>query len=147
MARRWAGKRWLGLVGAFGFATVLGLAGCSSPGGVCSAVGWINKLTITLTGDLSDVADVKLCVEDQCAPTDNSQPSEALAQVTHAQQDGSTGTWIFMTGMGSPADFTVRVYAADGTVLSDAQSAPEWVRVGGSEECGGPGEATLTVNI
>lgn len=40
---------------------------------------------------------------------------------------------------------TVRALAADGTVVSDTEVTPEWVRVGGSEQCSGPGEATVTV--
>lgn len=147
MVRPWAGKRWLGLVGAFGLATLLGVTGCSSLGTPCTAVAWFNELTITLTGDFVDVTDVKLCIEDQCAPVDGSQPPAALSQVKLAEQDGSTGTWVFKTGMSSPENFTVRVYTADGTVLSDTPAEPQWVRVGGSEECGGPGEATLTVHI
>lgn len=42
---------------------------------------------------------------------------------------------------------TVRTLASDGTALSNTKVTPEWVRVGGSEQCGGPGETTVTVTV
>ncbi|KRF09091.1 hypothetical protein ASH00_05390 [Arthrobacter sp. Soil782] len=64
--------------------------------------------------------------------------------VTRVQND----EWTANLGMSTPGEITVRALDADGDVLAEEVFAPEWVRVGGSEQCGGPAEAgpvTLTV--
>jgi hypothetical protein len=44
-----------------------------------------------------------------------------------------------------PGTVAVTVLGPDGAVLAAVDGAPDWVRVGGSAECGGPHEATVTV--
>lgn len=44
-----------------------------------------------------------------------------------------------------PASVAVRVLDRDGTELSRVEAGPDGVRVGGTEECSGPHEATVTV--
>lgn len=139
------GRRWVGLTNVLGIAAVLGLTGCTTLGVACPTFGWVNELTVTLDGGNSRVVDIKLCIADACAPVDGGYPPGELSQVALAEQDGSTDTWVFTTGMSTPSQFTVRVYDADGIALSGTPVTPEWVRIGGSEECGGPGEATVTV--
>lgn len=58
--------------------------------------------------------------------------------------DHDDDAWIFSVD-GLPETFTVRSVAADGTVLSEAVVTPDWVRMGGNERCGEPGEDTVTV--
>lgn len=67
-----------------------------------------------------------------------------LGLISVTDYDGDT--WTFSVD-GLPETFTVRSLAADGTVLSDTEVTPEWVRVGGSAQCGGSGEATVTVTV
>lgn len=43
--------------------------------------------------------------------------------------------------MTAPENVTVRALDTAGEVLTEEEFALEWRRVGGSEECGGPGEA------
>lgn len=127
--------------------TTWGLAACSPPGVACPAIGWINELTVTLDGNVAPVADVKLCIDEACVPMATGTPPEELAQVGLATQNGTTDEWVFTTGMSTPERFSVRVYNANGEVLADRDVTAEWVRVGGSEACGGPGEATVTVQL
>ena len=47
--------------------------------------------------------------------------------------------------MATPVEVDIAVLGPDGAVLAETTAAPEWVRVGGSEECGGPMEGTVTV--
>lgn len=125
----------------------LSVASCSSGDVVCPAIGWINKLTIQLEGDVSQVADVTLCVDDLCVPSEDGTAPDELAQVGQAAQDGNTGQWVFTTSMSTPESFSVRVLSADGTVLANAPASANWVRVGGSEQCGGPRQATVIVQL
>ncbi|WP_299168467.1 hypothetical protein [uncultured Arthrobacter sp.] len=56
--------------------------------------------------------------------------------------------WRIDVGMSAPEQVTLRALDADGDVLAEEDFPLEWVRVGGSEQCGGPGEAgpvTLSV--
>jgi len=121
------------------------LTGCTSLPSACSAVGWSNSLTVELEGDTSGVSQVQLCTEDGCAPARDIDPSGPLGQISVARQAG--GTWSFSTGMTNLDALTVRTIAADGAVISETEVTPEWVRVGGSEQCGGPGKATVRVEI
>ncbi|HYO35192.1 MAG TPA: hypothetical protein VER97_03890 [Geodermatophilus sp.] len=44
-----------------------------------------------------------------------------------------------------PGTVEVTVLGPDGAVLAEVEADPDRVRLGGSEECGGPHEATVTV--
>ena len=44
-----------------------------------------------------------------------------------------------------PETVDVTVLGPDGAVLAELTADPEWERVGGSAECGGPMAATVTV--
>lgn len=119
------------------------LAGCAGPlTDACPAIGWMNTLTVEVTGDAARVAHVDLCVADGCA-SDPERPAE-LGVVRGTPTGGDT--WRFELS-GGPEAFSVRVYDATDAVLADAPVQPEWVRVGGTERCGGPHEATLTIEV
>ena len=50
--------------------------------------------------------------------------------------------------MGSPDSATLRALSASGEVLAERDVTLEWVRVGGTERCGGPaqtGPISLTI--
>ena len=47
--------------------------------------------------------------------------------------------------MAAPESVVVTVLGADGSDLAEVSADLEWHRVGGSEECGGPMETTVTV--
>ena len=55
-----------------------------------------------------------------------------------------TGTAVSF-GMGTPDSVVVTVVGPDGAVLAEVHADLDWERVGGSEECGGPMAATVTV--
>lgn len=134
------GRRRAGFVAVAGLVTAIGLTGCVPF--ACPAIGWSNTLTVLLDGDASAVDRVQLCTDAGCAPAEDVDLSGPLGLIRVTEHDGDT--WTFSVD-GLPESFTVRSLAADGTVLSDMEVTPEWVRVGGSARCGGPGEATVTV--
>lgn len=136
-----------GLVAGATLLLGLALPACAPTVTACPAIGWINELTIQLEGHVSEVAKVQLCIQELCVPADDGVAPDALEQVAPMPEGGTADTWLFSTGMSTPDAFTVRVLSTDGTILTDVEAMPEWVRVGGSEQCGGPGEATVTVRV
>lgn len=134
------GRRRAGLLAVAGLVTVMGLTGCIPF--ACPAIGWTNALTVQLDGDTSTVDQVQLCTDAGCAPVEDEDITGPLGFVTVEEQNGDA--WTFSVD-GFPDTFTVRTLAADDTVLSDTAVTPEWERIGGSEQCGGPSVATVTV--
>jgi len=132
---------------AFGLLGPLSLAtGCMvAEGEVCPAIGWVDTLTVRIVGDPAQVADVKLCTEAGCAPSATGPAPPGLQAVSLIPGAGA-GEWRFAL-VTRPAEFSVRAYDRDGTVLHDAPAAPDWIRIGGSERCGGPSEATVEVEV
>lgn len=108
------------------------------------APGWSNTLTVQLDGDTSAVDQVQLCTDAGCAPAEDVDLLGPLGLIRATEHDGDT--WTFSVE-GLPDTFTVHALAADGTVFSDTEATPEWARIGGSAQCGGPGEATVTVQL
>lgn len=125
-----------------GLVTAMGLTGCVPF--ACPAIGWTNTPTVELDGDTATVAQVQLCTDAGCAPADDVDMTGPLGLISVADRDGDT--WTFSVDS-LPDTFTVRTLAADGTVLSDTEVTPEWERVGGSAQCGGPGEATVAATV
>lgn len=167
------GKSW---PGAAVVVSSMLLPGCAGSGESveCPAIGWSNNLLVELEGNVSAVAEVQGCVDGACsqvvqpapqtdAPVEkitpeasggtgnktgqkSHLPSQYFSPYTASRRDGDS--WAVNLDMDAPKNVTVRALDADGTVLAEDEYALEWVRVGGSEQCGGPGEAgpvTLTV--
>jgi hypothetical protein len=138
------------------------LLGCSMlPQLACPAIGWVNMATVTLKGTVQKVHTVQLCIEDTCSVTADEmlrqdEPLQLATAIPDAQSAVPTSapttvppiglrvddhTWTFQVGMSAPKAVTVRASSADGTVLAERKVTLEWTRVGGTEQCGGPGEA------
>lgn len=135
----------------------------------CTAIGWANTLTVTLDGGTDDVSLVQLCIDDECSTPAPSQPyfGEPAPGETLGPEDLETYTpdpravelsyfaskindhsWEIALSMSSPENVTLRAFSASGRVLADEDMTLNWVRVGGSERCGGPEEAApVTLEI
>lgn len=163
-----AGKLLVGLSAVFIASAVL--SGCSGPiMNACTAIGWANTLTVTLDGGTDDVSLVQLCIDDECSTPAPSQPyfGEPAPGETLGPEDLETYTpdpravelsyfaskindhsWEIALSMSSPENVTLRAFSASGRVLADEDMTLNWVRVGGSERCGGPEEAApVTLEI
>ncbi|TIH30825.1 hypothetical protein [Subtercola vilae] len=138
------------IVAMVGAVAMLALSACASPfGQACTAIGWINSLDVRLDGTadaVAGVAWVELCDDSGCSKTaeqvramQTATPGAALP-LYQASASGAA-SWNVSVGMSRPAQVTVTAYAADATVLGATAATPEWARVGGSEQCGGPGAA------
>jgi hypothetical protein len=121
------------------------VGGCAAGGAdggetACTAIGWSDLLRVEVRGDAARVEAVRYCDTDGCWPDPSASPgSGPLGDVTR-----SGDTWN-LTIFGAPESVTLQLVAGDGTVLREVERDPGWVRVGGTEECGGPHEATVTV--
>lgn len=120
------------------------IGGCG-PGGldgetVCTTIGWSDLLRVEVQGDANRVDDVLYCDAEGCWPDPSASPGAGpLGDVTR-----SGDTWN-LTMFGAPESVTLRLVTDDGTVLREVEREPSWVQVGGTEECGGPHEAAVTV--
>lgn len=143
-------------------------AACAPLPAVCTTIGYSSTLTVTLAEPRDDVA-LELCLIDGCTPRPVDEvPSDAPIEPcvddgcwtqSPAADDGpdvaADGQWVLERGDGldgwtisilSGGDVVAyRLLAADGTVLAEGESRPDWVRVGGTEQCGGPTEAELVL--
>ena len=124
--------------------TGVALTGCDATT-ACPAIGYGNVLTVALADGWPP--DAGRTVHLECPG-----PCDVVAVRTgdgdsgdgaSAPLNGASVSFPF-TG-GRPASVVVAVLDTAGTELARVETELEWVRVGGSEECGGPGEATVTV--
>lgn len=109
--------------------------------GACPAVAWSNTLTIELGADRPAAHAVRVDCPTPCGlvlGTPDDGPD------THTRPLARGDTTVSFE-MAAPDSVTATVLAADGAVLTVAELDLDWVRVGGSTECGGPAEARATV--
>lgn len=132
-------------------------AGCTN---ACPAIGWVNSVTVELSGDVSRVDSVQLCADGRCSEL-SPEPGTAAPRVVETMPPGPTapvtkpatpvmapfyaarvdaGTWSFTVNMSSPNHVTARALSVAGEVLVEKDADLEWKRVGGSAQCGGPSE-------
>ena len=153
------GIQLFGLIAALVLSSAL--AGCSVFD-VCPAIGWNNTLTVTLEGATRNVSVVELCADDVCSAPARSQLSSdqpvrietfnpqhlatptadpSAIQLPYFASKIDEHSWEISTGMATPERVTLRALSASGEVLAERDVTLNWVRVGGTERCGGPGEA------
>ena len=134
-------SRWIA-GGACVMAAALALAACDSGAGtVCPAIGWSNGLTVALADDWPPVEGGSLLVE--CSSRCGMYGREGADDELSVPLSGpSTVVQLDMT---APDSVVLSVIGADGTEVAQHDADLEWVRVGGSEECGGPHAASVVV--
>ncbi|MFF2832818.1 hypothetical protein ACFVSK_13725 [Cellulosimicrobium cellulans] len=135
---------WAGTIAVIAGALVLVVvlvSRFSSGPRACPAVGYANLLEVVLTGDTGDVAHLQVHEGDEHAVW---QPSPATgpdaAEPSVPPRDGDT--WTF-TLFYPPDQVGLRALDEAGEVLAQTEKNVDWVRVGGSEECGGPMEGRI----
>jgi hypothetical protein len=121
-------------------AIVFTLTGCG--GSTCSAVGWSNTVVVEVDDGVA-VSTVEVCDERGCS---NAPAPDGLTGFSSPQRTGDG--WVFeLPDMSTPDELIVRALDANCTVLREVTVAPEWKRIGGSEQCGGPGEARVRLEL
>ncbi|WP_300266284.1 hypothetical protein [Microbacterium sp.] len=121
--------------GMLGVALVAGATGCTPPGAVCPAIGWINTVIVDASAFGEDVF-VQLCVDAGCSTEPGTPPtvSSDLGVPALAEDDE------FHVGMTTPEHATVRIYDASGTLIRESEHDIAWVL--SAEACGGPATAS-----
>ena len=144
------------------------LTGCGSPATACPAIMYGASLTVRLADDwptgAAESATVRCPEGGQCGlilpsdvtvlpePEEVPVPSPQTAQPpTPERSPGNSGmAQVFDGGAqrwslyGAHEELVVSVSGAGG-VLTAATVRPDWVRVGGTEDCGGPAAAEVVV--
>ena len=136
----------------------------------CPAIGYVSTVRVELVGNAEDVAEVRLCDGDgdgdgNCSapaaeprmedaplvviePDDLDElvtepsPVPTREEVPYFATKNDENSWSMDVLSGLPSDVVVTAYRADGSVAGETSSTLEWVRVGGSEQCGGPMETS-----
>ncbi len=116
---------------------VLALTACDGGvGRACPAIAWGNGLTVELADGWppGEGRSVRVACPQSCGL----EVPDGVAPLV-----GDRATVSFL--METPDSVDVAVLGPDGGVLAGLTADLEWERVGGSAECGGPHEATVTV--
>ena len=117
------------------------VAGCTPS--ACPAIGWGRTLTVELADGWP--AGTGRTVHLECT-----EPCDVLSLQPRGPGEGPSSpvlgtTATFQPTQGAFESVVVTVLDAEGAELARVEAEPEWVRVGGTEECGGPTESTVTV--
>ena len=107
---------------------------------VCPAIGWGSALIVEFAEDWPEVpGGVRIECRPECM-------SDVLEEGPPEMVESPAGTSVTVSYvMSAPDSVAVTVVGADGTELTEVDADLDWRRVGGSEECGGPHEATVVV--
>ena len=120
------------------------VTGCSSQT-TCPAILHGHTLTVALADGWQSQPGRTLHVECSRPCDDGPAGGRSLVGRSSVSVSGSAASTAFGFTLGAPDSVVLTVLDAAGTELARVEVEPEWVRVGGSEECGGPSEATVTV--
>lgn len=135
----WAGTS-LVVVGALVVVALL-VSRLSGGAEACPAIGYADLLEVVLTGDTEEVHHLQVRdgggdVWQPPLPTGPDAQDPAVA----ASREGDT--WSFSLFLRTNP-VGLRALDETGAVLAETERSVDWVRVGGSEACGGPREARV----
>lgn len=110
------------------------LTGCV-PAADCPAIGWINTVQVSVTGDSASLGSIELCFDAEgCFQTDGAGHNP-------------DGSWTVSIGMTEPDKVSLSGYDPSGTLLAETTSDLDWRQVSGGERCGGPSEALALLEL
>ncbi len=131
------GKSRFAVIAVLALGLSLAVSGCVMPG-VCSAVGWMNRVDVKLSGFAAgSVSDLQVCVGGECVDGRTMPSVERDWRLFSVNRLGAD-SFVVDVGMSAPAAITVRAIDAAGTVVGSREAQLEWERIGGSAQCGGP---------
>lgn len=115
---------------------------CAPAGFVCPAIGYTNTAHISLSEPRPGL-DLWMCDPDGCDP----RPAARDTDLDQWSLTGNSATgWIAnFTGGYSSAQFLLTDTA--GAVVAEGSLEVEWIRVNGTERCGGNQEADIEIPL
>ena len=117
------------------------VSGCGTT--MCPAIGWFNTVNVQL--DVSDAARIELCAEAKC--TSHGDHQDAQESTPYSVERVSESSWKVRLGMSTPDHAVIRAFSPSDHLLARERVTLDWARVGGTEECGGPHQADVTISI
>ncbi|WP_106815720.1 hypothetical protein [Microbacterium timonense] len=131
---------------------LLALASCGSiPPFACAAVGYSSVAFIQLDVPAPDL-HLELCSGADCMPGPVEMPVEvgstapSVATGIFGLEGDSEAGWS-ATLLNSPPEMGFRVIDAAGTTIAQGAVEVEWVRIDGTEQCGGNHEADIVIPL
>lgn len=138
------------------------LSGCIPPGFACTTIGYTSVAHVTLAEPRPGI-ELELCEGEGCEPgpvmtgeelpVRPATPSELADPTAPTAPSSVQAGPISLTGnsrtgwsAGFLAGYPVlgyRMIDSTGAVIAEGEVDVDWVRVGGSEQCGGPTEAKV----
>lgn len=122
----------------------LSLSGCGGGDVACNAVGYSNLLSVEVKSDLP-IGSVVIDLPDEDA--DLTQSERQTYYGSGPMEHAADGTWQSSLNVVVPATVTLQVLDPVGATIAETEVHPEWIRVGGTEQCGGPHEATVEIHV
>ncbi|WP_192496758.1 hypothetical protein [Pseudoclavibacter sp. CFCC 13796] len=117
----------------------LSLTGC---GTACSAVGYMQTLTVHVEDEAGAVQKVRVCGGGNC-------PDDATLDVDPnivSAEKSSDEVAVWTATLSYPEEpLLVQLIGSDGSVLEERLVSPDWRLTGGNERCGGPAAAEVTL--
>jgi hypothetical protein len=112
----------------------------------CPAIAWGDEARIRLTGSpeaVARVAWVRLCDESTCSrsaedPQEPGADGQLPLSLPYESVPTGPGTWTVRLTMSTPDRVTLTAFAAETSVLAEADADVVWALVGEPDECGGP---------
>lgn len=125
------------------------LTGCGPIGFACTAIGHSSIARITLA-DPRPGLSLELCDGGECTPGPVERPVEVGATEQPPQTgvtglDGDSVSGWTASFLGGQPVLGYRLTDAAGTVVSEGSVDVEWVRIDGTERCGGNTEADVVL--
>lgn len=134
-------------------AVILALTGCTSPPIqlVCPAIAYSSAVSIQLSPATPGLS-LALCSGAECTPGPVEGPVEVgstaapLATGVFGLHGASATGWT-ATLLDSPSLIGYQVSDVDGVILQEGILDVDWVRIDGSEQCGGNRHADLVIEL
>ncbi len=122
----------------------------------CPAIGYSSALVVYVDDPTGDASDVRICENEGCEPPEDRSAPDRLganggidADATDGRVDlgivGGEATLGMLVS--APSPLWIDVLDEGGRVLSTARVEPDYIRIDGTERCGGNRRADVTVAV
>ena len=132
---------------------LLALAGCTGLPSLfaCPAIGYSSIASIRLSEPAVGLR-LALCSGSNCTPGPVEKPVEVGSTATPLptgifQLDGNSETGWTATLLDAPTQMGFRISDGSGATVKEGSLDVDWIRVDGTEQCGGNQEADLVITL